>query len=177
MFISICNRTFLDAFLIPGKGHISTACWHKSHRQLQKRCDNKYTLTHIYTHTYVGKLGTLPPSPVLTATWSPSIFVRASKPANCSRMLTRQFQQLKGLLCFPSPTHRILVGLFFFKGICSWETFPSHRIASFLCAPRLGCPSLQLGVSRFHFILCGDGMGSESKEVLMISHLYYLKHP
>lgn len=50
MFISICNHTFLDAFLIPGKGHISTACWHKSHRQLQKRWDNKYTL--IYTHTY-----------------------------------------------------------------------------------------------------------------------------
>jgi len=168
MLISICSRTFLDAFLIPGKGHISTACWHKSHRQLQKRWDNKYTLTHIYIHTYVGKLGTLPPSPVSTATWSPSIFVRASKPANRSRMLTRQFQQLKGLLCLASPTHRILVGFFFFKVICSWETFPSHVIASFLGAPWLGCPSLQLGPSRVHVVLCGDGTGSESEELLIM---------
>lgn len=125
MFISICNRTFLDAFLIPGKGHISTACWHKSHRQLQKRWDNKYTLTYIHTHTYVGKFGTFPPSPVLTATWSPSIFVRASKPANRSRMLTRQFQQLKGLLCFPPPTRRILVVFFFLKTSAPGRHFPA----------------------------------------------------
>lgn len=123
MFISMCNRTFLDAFLIPGKGHISTACWHKSHPQLQKRWDNKYTLTYTYTHTYVGKLGTLPPSPVLTATWSPSIFVRASKPANCSRMLTRQFQQLKGLLCFHPPTHGWW-GFFSLKASAPGRPFP-----------------------------------------------------
>lgn len=131
--------------------------------KLQKRWDNKYTLTYIHTHTYTGKLGTLPSSPMLTATWSPSIFVRARKPANRSQMLTRQFQQLKGLLCFPPPTCRILAGFFFFKGICSWETFPSHVIATLLGVPCLRFPFLQLGVSRFHFVLVVMGWGLKAK--------------
>lgn len=94
MFISICNHTFLDAFLIPGKGHISTACWHKSHRQLQKRWDNKYTLTYI--HTLIRRKTWHPPTlSRVDCHMVPINFCQSQQPANRSQMLTRQFQQLR----------------------------------------------------------------------------------
>lgn len=127
MFISICNHTFLDAFLIPGKGHISTACWHKSHRQLQKRWDNKYALTYIHTH-------------IRRKTWHPPTLSRVDchmVPINfCQSQQASQpladadkaISTAEGLLCFPPPTRSISVGFFFFfKVICSWETLPSPR--------------------------------------------------
>lgn len=113
MFISICNHTFLDAFLIPGKGHISTACWHKSHRQLQKRWDNKHTLTYIHTH-------------IRRKTWHPPALSRVDchmVPINfcqsqqASQPLTdadKVISTAEGLLCFPPPTRRILVDFSFY---------------------------------------------------------------
>lgn len=112
MFISICNHTFLDAFLIPGKGHISTACWHKSHRQLQKRWDNKYALTYIHTH-------------IRRKTWHPPTLSRVDchmVPINfCQSQQASQpladadkaISTAEGLLCFPPPTRSISVGFFF----------------------------------------------------------------
>lgn len=168
--MSICNHTFLDAFLIPGKGHISTACWHKSHCRRDGIIN-----THSYIHTHIRRKTWHPPT--LSHVDCHMVPINFCQSQQASQPLTdadKAISTAEGLLCFPPPTHRILVGFFFFlKSSAPGRHSPTHGIAIFLGAPWLECPSLHLRASRLHFTLCGDGVWKQRsfKNVLFpLSH-------